>query len=88
MFNSRTFILVVYSIYSGILFGKLCAPSEDLSASNRWEPDATIPCFGNEITKDDWFEFMKSAAYACWICLFIFLLLYIAREVMKVRRYT
>ena len=65
---------VVFSVYSGTLFGYLCAPGEQ-DTDKRFVPSDEIKC-----TRVDY----KLTAYIAWLFLLLSLAVYIVKEIITI----
>ena len=74
---SHLIFSVVYSIYCGLLFGLLCAPDEKADVNERWDWFNEIEC---PMTLN---KHTLNVAFASWVFLTLFVILYIFREIAK-----
>ena len=80
--------LAVFSVYSGLLFGYLCAPPKDAQPEERWDFNQEIECKRVVRDKDlnsvDVFtRFSTHAIYTTWVFLMMTLVIYLGREAVS-----
>ena len=77
---------MIYSVYSALLFGQICAPSDKEDEDQRWNPTDEITCRN---TTQIQYPFMKHlpshtcVAAVAWTMLVTFVAVYMIKEVTK-----
>ena len=72
-YREMSIFLVVFSVYSGALFGYLCTPDKE-EPDSRFDLLYEIECQGHD---------QKYTAFTAWIILILFLFIYIVRETVS-----
>ena len=80
--------LAVFSVYSGLLFGYLCAPPEDAQPEERWDFNQEIECKrvirDKDLNSEEVFtRFSTHAIYTTWVFLMMTLAIYLGREAVS-----
>ena len=72
-------ISAIFSIYSILIFGHLCAPDDEDNGETRWQWNQTIDCHRN--TSDNQNKF--NTATVAWVVLVILTIIFILRDFIE-----
>ena len=74
---------MIFSIYSAVLFSKLCVPGEKENLHERWNLSSYINCSSNNTNSTITDTNVAKTAYNYWVLLIVSVCLYIFREFLK-----